>query len=232
MKDPVTWARLLLEAAFEQEAQPARICELCVEMLGVSGAGIARITQGGHRGVVTSTDDVSGLVEELQLTLGEGPCVDAVGQGRPVLIPDLQEPDDLVVQRWPGFFEGASRAGVRAVFAFPLHIGAISLGAMDLYRSAPGPLGASELAGALLAADAAALALLHLDGGEPDTGQAATHYDTHVHQATGMVQAQLGISTEEAFLVLRARAFALSRPLTEVARDVVARRLRFGSEDS
>jgi GAF domain-containing protein len=167
--------------------------------------------------------------------LGEGPCVDAARFGAPVMVPDLRTPDDIVVDRWPAFMEGAGAAGVRAVFAFPLRIGAINVGVLDAYRREPGPLHDGQLRAALLAADAAALALLHTDTANDDLfaddTDARSTYQLQVHQATGIVQVQLGVPTEEAFLMLRARAFVLGRPLVEVATDVVAHRLRFSLED-
>jgi hypothetical protein len=193
------------------------------------------VTAAGNHGVVCTTDDVSAKIEDLQLTLGEGPCVDSVRDGAPVLIPDLAAPSDFSTERWPAFIEGAGAVGVCAVFAFPLRIGAINIGAMDLYRDKPGDLEADELPAALMAADAAADALLRLDlppdgaGGRlPDF---LTAHHPQVHQATGMVQVQLGVSTNEAFVRLRARAFASGRSLVDLAGDVVARRIRFATED-
>jgi hypothetical protein len=228
------WAELLAEAAKERASQPQRICQLCVDVLGVTGAGISMLTKLGNRGVVCATNDVSAQIEALQFTLGEGPCMDAVNNGAPVLISDLNEPD-IAVERWPAFMEGAGTAGVRSVFAFPLRIGAITVGALDLYRDQPGALTADQLPGALMAADAAALALLYLNtgGNDPftDNLSARSTYGLQVHQATGMVQVQLGITTEEAFMMLRARAFADGRPLADLAADVVGRRVRFSAED-
>ncbi|HEY5457583.1 MAG TPA: GAF and ANTAR domain-containing protein [Acidothermaceae bacterium] len=218
----------------EHDSVPRRICQLSVHMLSISGAGISMVTKTGNRGVVCATDDVSARIEDLQFTLGEGPCVDAAQFGAPVMVPDLRTPDDIVVDRWPAFLEGAGAAGVRAVFAFPLRIGAINVGVLDAYRSVPGPLRDGQLRAALLAADAAALALLDIDPtGDlfSDNADARSTYQLQVHQATGIVQVQLEIPTEEAFLMLRARAFALGRPLVDVATDVVARRLRFSVED-
>jgi GAF domain-containing protein len=229
--DPDRWARQLADAAAEHDSVPRRICLLCVRMLSITGAGISMVTTAGNRGVVCATDDVSARIEDLQFTLGEGPCVEAARSGSPVLIPDLDALDDILIERWPAFIEGAGLAGVRAVFAFPLRIGAINVGVLDVYRSLPGPLRDGQLRAALLAADAAALALLHLDTSSDDLfaddADARSTYQLQVHQATGIVQVQLGVPTEEAFRLLRARAFALGRPLVEVATDVVARRLRF-----
>ena len=215
--------------------RPHRICQLSVSRLGMTGAGIGMVTKAGNRGVVCATDAVSARIEELQFSLGEGPCVDAVHEGMPVLIGDLHDTRGLTVERWPAFMEGALAAGVRGVFAFPLRIGAITVGALDLYCDQPGDLDDRQLRAALMTADAAALALLHLDTQSDeafaDDFDSRTTYQLQVHQATGMVQVQLGVSTEEAFLMLRARAFSLGRPLEALANDVVQRRLRFSKED-
>jgi hypothetical protein len=193
------------------------------------------VTSTGHRGVVCATDEVSAKIEELQLSLGEGPCIDAAETGSPVLIPELGASADVNVERWPAFMEGAATAGVKAVFALPLRVGAISVGVIDLYRNRPGPLAADHLPAALMAADAAALALLYLDV-DGDAAFADDHdvrstYHLQVHQATGMVMAQLDASIDQAFLTLRARAFADGRSLAELAADIVARRVRFSMED-
>jgi GAF domain-containing protein len=228
-------AKVLAGAVAESSAEPKRICDLCVSNLGITGAGIAMVTKAGNRGVVCATDDVSARIEELQFSLGEGPCVEAVSTGVPVLIADLLAPNGAAVDRWPVFMEGAEAAGVRAVFAFPLRIGAIIVGALDLYNDRPGELDGVQLPAALAAADAAALALLRIDTdgvtGFSDDFASRGSYQMQVHQATGMVQVQLGVTTQDAFQMLRARAFTLGRSLAEIAIDVVDRRLRFCQED-
>jgi hypothetical protein len=229
------WARRLAATAAERADRPRRICTLCVETLDVTGAGISMMTAAGNRGVVYATDDVSARIEDLQFTLGEGPAFDAVRSGAPVLVPDLAGPDDAVAGRWPAFTEGAAAAGVRAVFAFPLRIGVMGVGALDLYRDAGGDLDGDHVTAASMAADVAALALLDLDLGRDDPfaddPDARSTYQLQVHQATGMLQVQLGVTTEEAFAMLRARAFAAEQPLVAVATDVVERRLRFSKEE-
>lgn len=229
------WTRLLAASGPERAAQPLRICELCVQTLAVTGAGIAMVTASGHRGVVCATDDGSATIEDLQLTLGEGPCVDAAATGSPVLLGDFRRSTDVAIERWPAFMDGAASAGVEAVFAFPLRVGAINVGVLDLYRDQPGGLSAEDLAAALIAADAAALALLYLDidGGDAfaDNDDSRASYQMQVHQATGMVMAETSVTIEQAFLMLRARAFADGRSLADLATDVVARRVLFSAED-
>ena len=116
------------------------------------------------RGSLSSTDDVSQLIEELQYTLGEGPCVDAYQQERVVAEPDLAEP---VARRWPAFTPLALQAGVRAVFGFPLRVGTVRLGALNLYRDRRGLLSREQHADALVVADVAARWVLDAQAGAP-----------------------------------------------------------------
>jgi len=227
---------LLAEAAAERAAQPLRICELCVELVGVTGAGISTVTATRNRGVVCATDGIAHHIETLQLESGEGPCVDAANHRGPVMIADLRDHGEVLSSRWPIFLPDAIAAGVGAVFALPLRIGAIGVGVLDLYRKDPGPLTEPQLAFSLMAADAAALALLYVDrdelGGDvPPADAPSSLREAQIHQATGMVSVQLNLSVEDALLMLRARAFASGRPLTDVARDVVELRLRFSAEE-
>ena len=116
------------------------------------------------RGSLSTTDDVSQLIEELQYTLGEGPCVDAYQQDSVVAEPDLAEP---VARRWPAFTPPALQAGVRAVFGFLLRVGTVRLGALNLYRDRPGLLNGEQHADALVVADVAARWVLDAQAGAP-----------------------------------------------------------------
>jgi hypothetical protein len=177
-----------------------------------------------------ATDEVSQLIEELQYSLGEGPCVDAHQQDKVVAEPDLADP---VTRRWPAFTPPALQAGVRAVFGFPLRVGTVRLGALNLYRDLPGPLTGGQHADALVVADVAARWVLEAQAGAPpDTvaGELEAGADFHfaVHNAAGMVSVQEDISVTEALIRLRAFAFSSDRLLADVAEDVIARRLRLG----
>jgi GAF domain-containing protein len=211
------------------ELRTKRLCEVCAEVTGMSGAGIMLMSGDVPRGSLCTTNTVSALIEQLQYALGEGPCVDAYHQDRPVLEPDLAEPTS---PRWLAFTGPAIEAGVRAIFGFPLQVGAVRLGALNLYCDQPGRLTDEQHADALLMADVAARAVLMLQAGAPP-GQLAAELEAGadfqyvVHQASGMVAAQLDVSVTEALIRLRAYAFGNDRPLTEVAEDVVARKLRF-----
>ncbi|GAA4456031.1 GAF domain-containing protein [Phytohabitans houttuyneae] len=209
-----------------------RLCAVATKALGVSGAGVSLMAEDGVRRMATASDPATERLEEVQFVLGEGPCIDAFQARRPVLIPDLT---DGAMHRWPVYTPTVHDSGVRAVFAFPLQIGASRLGVLDLFRTRPGPLTGEELAQALVFADVAVDTLL--DGQEragPDAtadGLAeAMDGRAELFQAQGMVMIQLGIPLAEAMARLRAYAFAEGRPLAAVARDVVARRLRFDKD--
>jgi len=231
--DLYTWSRLLAAAAVEPAAAPDHILALCVEHLDVSGAGMSVAGHDGGTVFTTATDTISRRIEDLQWTLGEGPCVDALSQGMPVIVSDLSNDPDLATERWPTFLAEASSLGVQAVFAFPMQIGVIKLGVLDLYRLIPGPLAPESLAAALVAADAGSTALLELRGGVAEAdGVFVLPFQVQVHQATGMVQVQLRVTAADALLRLRSRAFVEGRGLIDVAVDVVERRLRFSEEDA
>jgi hypothetical protein len=122
--------------------------------------------------------------------------------------------------------------GVRAIFGFPLQVGAVRLGALNLYCNRPGPLDDEQHADALVMADVAAQALLVLQANAPPGGLAAeleadADFQYVVHQASGMVSVQLDVSVAQALVRLRAYAFGNDGSLTEVARNVVERRLHF-----
>ncbi len=215
------------------EIDTNQLCTQSAEVVGATGAGIMLMSGDVPRGSVCTTDAVSALVEQLQFELGEGPCVDAYQHDFPVLEPDLGHPSEL---RWSGFSPPALDAGVRAVFGFPLQVGAVRLGALNLYRDTPGALTDEQHADALLLASIVAHTLLLLQAGAA-AGTVAVGLEAHanfqyvVHQASGMVAAQCGVSVAQALVRLRAHAFGNERPLADVARDVVHRRLRFDPPD-
>jgi hypothetical protein len=229
---PERWLRITAALSDRHRgAEPilGELCRACAETLLVAGAGISLMGSDDMQASMGASGPVVARLEELEFTLGHGPCTDAYARGAPVLEPDLVHNPPM---RWTGFTESAIAEGIHAVFSFPLHIGAARLGAMALYRDHPGPLSLDTYADAFVMADVVTRTILAMHGGMPEELLMATlrdegAYRAEVHQASGMISVQLQISVGDALARLRARAFSLGQPIGDVAADVVGRRLKF-----
>jgi ANTAR domain len=223
------WARIFAAREGDAPVWLDALCRAAAGLLGVDGASVTALGGGpAVREPLAATNALSARLEELLLTTGEGPGADDLMFGSPMLIADLE----LVVDRWPGFVPAAVAIGARALFAFPLQAGAIRAGVLSLYRARPVPLTPEQLADALVFAEIAlqllldsAAGILGAAGYQPLNGLSDSRAE--VYQATGMISVQLGVSLEEAFVRLRAHAFAAGLPLEIVADEVVSRMLRF-----
>ncbi len=166
-----------------------RLCQVCAEVTAMGGAGIMLMADDAPQRSLCTTNEMSDLIEQLQYDLDEGPCVDAYRHGWPAIEPDLVGPG---TPRWLAFAPAAIEAGVRAVFGFPLKVGAVRLGALNLCRDQPGPLNDDQHANALVMADIAAEAALVLQASAargklaPELGASRDVHDV-VHPATGVV---------------------------------------------
>lgn len=208
-----------------------QICRACVAGLGMDGAAISLLTGSPSRQTLWATDATAQRLEDLQFGLNEGVCMEAAATGRPVLVADVRTSPR--VARWPMFAAAViEQTDVGALFALPLQWGALNLAVLELYRRAPGMLGGAQLRDMFGAVDTAALMMLGLrtDPGSMDGPDLAVVSRAEIHQATGMVLVQLGVSASDALARLRAYAFVEQRLLIDVARDVVARRLLFTEE--
>lgn len=224
---------VLLERSDDPAHLPSALCRHAVRHLPIDDAGLTVGTAEGLQAVVAATGGLGRTLEDLQFLTGEGPCVDAFSTDRFVAQPDLAATGTT---RWPVYGPAAVAAGVGAVFAFPLSLGGIRLGVLDLYRTEPGSLSDPDTARALSYADAAAVLLLYLqqEAGAELNPQLEVGWSERgqVHQATGMIAVQAAVSPTQALLLLRARAYAEDRPIHDVATDVLRRALRFEPPDA
>lgn len=229
---PVTRAlRGMIGAAADDRGLAERICSACLAGLVIDGAAISLLAQSSARVTLWASDTTAGLLEDLQFALNEGPSMEAAAIGSPVLVADLGQHGEG--SHWPMFADAvAERTSVRALFALPLQWGAVKLGVLDLYRARPGGPSEMQQRDMLAAADTAAVLMLGLRTGPGADGwlDPAVSHRAEIHQATGMVLAQLGVSATEALTRMRAHAFAEQRSLGEIAADVLARRLRFSQD--
>jgi len=203
------------------------ICDaLLTSMPGIDGVGLTVFTAAG-RFVVGTGGVHSEQVEDLQITLDQGPCMDAYRSGEPVLVSDLAGPE--ASRQWPGFAPHAMTAGLRGLFAFPVLIGRHPIAVLDLCRTLPGPLADSDHDQAALHA-AAATILLHDDAHTRDAesqGAAVTAAVANLQQATGMIMVQANVDARTALHRLRGHAFTHGRPVRDVVAEVLDHRLRF-----
>lgn len=203
-----------------------RLSQATADELEIAAVGFALVLGGQHRGTLGVSDARAAEVEDLQFTLGEGPCLEASRSGRTVFEPDL-----ATSERFPAFGPEAAALGLAAAFAVPLHLGPARFGSLDLYRSDVGPLDDGVLDDAAVVAEVATVRVMGLQAELPpgsltDLLDDVSESRAVVHQATGVVAVQLDIGLDEALVALRARAFADERPVNEVASDVVGGRMR------
>ncbi|MDQ3106993.1 MAG: ANTAR domain-containing protein [Actinomycetota bacterium] len=201
------------------------LCATGVDLLEVDGVGLT-LQQAGTEAVPfgVSSGEMAQL-EELERTLGEGPCVDAFTWGTPVGEPDLASSG-----RWPAFTRAALQTPARSAFGYPLVIGDVTFGALNLFSTRSVPLTADQHQDALALAHVAihtAFSVLTLGGEQAVEQWNFASNELVVSQATGMIAVQLSVPVGDALARLRAHAFATDRRLSDVAHDVVDRRLRF-----
>ena len=215
------------------------LCLASVGLFGVDGAAVSMVFDGASRGTFGSSSETSRRLDEYQFTFGEGPCLDAVAARAPVMVSDLDSPHG---RRWPAFTGAALEEGIRGVFAVPIMLTSVCVGALDLFRDTPGPLERDQLAGAAMAAQLASLTLLdliagdasgdprHMDPNEPSGaedawGRLADMDRIEVYQATGMLISQLDVGPAEALVRLRAHAIATDQTASQVALAILGRSL-------
>jgi hypothetical protein len=192
------------------------MCQDGIRDAQVDGAGVTMIAGSGLRLPVWASDDVSTTVEDLQVTLGQGPCLDASATSAPVLVHDLADFAPSAERAWPVFRDEALRAGVRAIFAFPLVFDSVQMGCLDLYRRTPGPLSQVQLSRGLSAAHKLGETLVD------STSLADERLGSQmaVHRAAGMVTVQLDCGIDEALARLRGTAYAEGVTVHQIAAEV------------
>ena len=226
--------QLLAAVGGERRLEAAdRLCRACVTLLAVDAAAISLVFDGANAATLGSSGPLARIYDELQFTLGEGPCLDSVAHRAPVLVVDLANPNDA---RWPAYGPAMLAHQIRGVFAMPVLVAGEYVGALDLFCAEPGRLRTEQLAGAVAAAELAAIPVLDLMNADLQAAVSDPNSDAwaelnalsraEVSQATGMVMAQLGIDAAEALVRLRAHAYATDRGAIDVARDILDRRLR------
>jgi hypothetical protein len=227
------WSSIVERAHLDATPTSIRhVCCACAATLSADGVAMVLASTVDTRELAFATDSLGEDLVELQTTYGEGPALDAAVGFEPVLLADLASAENA--SRWPGYAPAAVRAGARAQFSFPLRIGAVRVGALDLHRRTAGALTVAEVADAVVFAEAALAVVLDARAGL-SSGWLPVEEDfldrgAELHQAAGMVSVQLGVPVSDAMVRLRAHAYLRGERLSDVASAVVHRRLRFAHE--
>jgi hypothetical protein len=222
------WAREIASTLLVQPL-PLRLCLACARLLGADGGAITLAYTRSERVTLCATDEVAARLEDLQEVLGQGPGPDAYRSGQAVAA-ELATP--AAMSTWPMFAAAArAAAGDAAVYALPIRPEGPVLGVLTLYHGTPRPLrcGTAE---ALFLADALGAALLQDLDSQAEVGPGPWASRSRVHQATGMVIAQLGVGTDDALALLRAHAYAHDASVDAIASQVVGRHLDFTTADA
>lgn len=206
-------------------------------LLDVDAAAISLVFDGASAGTLGSSGKSARMYDELQFTYGEGPCLDAVSLRAPVVVVDLAHPGEA---RWPSYGRAMLEYRIRGVYAMPVLAAGEYVGALDLFRVQPGGLRDEQLVGAAAAAELAGMPVLDLIAGDLQAAVDDPSSDAwaelcmlsraEVSQATGMLVAQLDVDPTEALVRLRAHAYSTGRSATDVARDIIERRLRLETD--
>ena len=210
-----------LEALERTAEAPEGYCRPFLDVLPVSGASVSTIGDLLGSETLAASDAQAARLDELQFDLGEGPCWDALRSGTHVLAPVLEEPGRA---RWPAFAAAVRDEPVSSMFAFPLIVGPLRIGAIDLYSASPATLDGrharqADAMAAVVSRHVLRRALNAVGRHDDDLGSAYSR--RLIHQATGFVLAQLDLSPDDARLVIQGHAFAAERSMMAVAQDIV-----------
>jgi len=215
-------------ASYEREhPQSATLCAVAVEITELSGAGISLTSAGDESTKLCTSNNVAEELMDLEITLGEGPGDEASRSGVANEESNLMSPES---SRWAVYSPEAVAAGARAVFGFPVRIGAVRFGALSLFRDTPGPLSEAQTSDAYLMASVIGRAILAMQAGAPRNTlskelEGHSTFDFSVHQAAGMVSVQGSLSIKDALVALRAHAFASQETSSALAQRVIARQI-------
>jgi hypothetical protein len=198
------------------------LTERCVELLGISAAGLLLTDGQGTLQVVAASSERTRLLELFQLQSDEGPCVDCFRTGQPISVPDLP-----AAGLWPRFTTAAAEIGFVSVHAVPMRLRTELVGALNFFGSTAGALDPGTLRVGQALADVATIGLLqqraiHRRDALTDQLQAALNSRVLIEQAKGVLAERLQLDMAEAFAALRSTARSQNRRLSELAQAVVS----------
>lgn len=206
------------------------LCGPFLSALPVTGVAISTLGDPFGSETVCASDAAAAELDEIQLDLGEGPCWEAMLTGVPVLEPNVQT---ATSPNWPMASRALRETGLGAVFAFPMRVGTLNVGAVDLYDQTSVALPATAVRDATALVHVVARHVLHralvqAGGSSDERQQSEGRYSRReVYQASGMLAAQTGTTAADALLLLRAYAHSAARSVRDLSADIIARNVDF-----
>lgn len=202
------------------------LIEACVDLLGVSAAGLLLTDGRGELQVVACSSDETWLLELFQLQTDEGPCLDCVRASEPLTVEAIASQ----VTRWPRFVEAAAAIGYLSVQAVPLRLRDETIGGLNLFRSSAPPLSLDDQRIAQALADVATIGILqqrsiHRASLVAEQLQSALNSRVVIEQAKGVLAEYAGLEMADAFSALRWYARDRNRKVVDLAEDVVTGRV-------
>ena len=204
-----------------------KLCAVGVEVLGATAVSIALVFNHAYS-PVSASSELATLLDEEQFALGNGPTFDAQNAAGPVIIEDTHA--HRASHKWPAFTPVAAKHNIHGVFAFPLRVGTAYLGVLTAYRHSPGQPSAQQYADGLILASLATAELVRHQAGVTspelaDIFEPGLYDQSALQIAAGMVAESLNCPIVVALVRIRARAFSDDKPVSEIARAIVAREI-------
>jgi len=202
------------------------LVDACRDLLNMTAAGILLADRDGELELVASTSEASRLVEVMQLSADDGPCIECYQTGTAISVPSIAEAAD----EWPAFSQSALEQGFASAEAIPLRLRESTIGTLNLLHSEEGPADEADMVAARAFADVATIGILHersLRESEvlSEQLQLALNSRVVIEQAKGVVSFTDGVPVDEAFDLIRSYARRHQLPLRDVAARLVRREL-------
>jgi GAF domain-containing protein len=165
------------------------------------------------------SDPIAARAHELQLDLGEGPCVEAEWDDNNgvYVVPDVAD-----TRRWPRWAPEAARMGLASLLAVPLSTTKDRLGVLDLYSYQRRDYDTDDIVAAQVIAARVSAALARAQ--HEETLWRAVDARHYVGQAQGILMERYDLTSDAAFAVLRRYSQEENRKLHDVARELIETR--------
>jgi GAF domain-containing protein len=199
-----------------------RLVRSCVDLLNITAAGLLLDDQKGNLAVIASSTEETRLLEIFQLQNNEGPCLECVRTGKPVISANLEAEST----RWPLFVPAAMTAGFRSVVAVPLRLREQVIGGLNMFRDTTTLMSQDDQRLAQAFADVATIGILqrrstHRSSMVAEQLQHALNSRVVIEQAKGVLAERKNVNMDAAFDALRHHARSHNLKLTDVAHAVV-----------